>query len=203
MTSSPPVKRFNWENLRLRLVSGFLLAPVVFALIWFGGPVFFVMLAVAGAFLAVEWGLMTDPPTPARTAFLVTAAVLAPFFFGYMGTVCLGAWLARFSVPPRRGPIFGELCCSHIFRRTGGWWRLDRAWGFPAPTRKSRPRGPPFCPICRWKTVGGAMGGDGRRRSWRRGGIRPHRDRVGLLCSASHAPCPGTRRLSGTRASQQ
>ena len=93
MTSSPPVKRFNWENLRLRLVSGFLLAPVVFALIWFGGPVFFVMLAVAGAFLAVEWGLMTDPPTPARTAFLVTAAVLAPFFFGYMVSLRLGMLL--------------------------------------------------------------------------------------------------------------
>jgi phosphatidate cytidylyltransferase len=97
MTSSPPAKRFNWENLRLRIVSGLVLAPMVFGVIWYGGPFFFVMVAVAGAFLAVEWGLMTAPPTPARTAFLVTAASLAPLFLGYMVSIRAGMILLPIS----------------------------------------------------------------------------------------------------------
>lgn len=90
MTSLPPAKRFNWENLRLRVVSAGVLAPAVFALVWYGGAPFFVLVALAGALLAVEWGLMTAPPTPARTAILVTVAALAPLFATYLQTVVAG-----------------------------------------------------------------------------------------------------------------
>lgn len=83
MTSSPPVRRFDWGNLRLRVLSTAVLAPTAFVVLWLGGAPFLVLVAVACALLAVEWGLMSTPEAPSRTAGLVTIAILAPLFLTY------------------------------------------------------------------------------------------------------------------------
>ncbi len=83
MTSSPPVKRFDWGNLRLRILSAVVLGPATFLLLWFGGWPFLVMVAIASTLLAIEWGLMSTPEARSRTAGLVTAAVLLPLFLAY------------------------------------------------------------------------------------------------------------------------
>ncbi len=83
MTSSPPVKRFDWGNLRLRILSAVVLGPATFLVLWFGGWPFLLMVAIASTLLAIEWGLMSTPEAPARTAGLVTAAVLVPLFLAY------------------------------------------------------------------------------------------------------------------------
>lgn len=77
MASSRPAKRFDWKNLRLRVLSAAVLAPAVVGVVWIGGPLFFLMVAAAVAVLAVEWGRMSAPEKPLRTSLAVALAVLA------------------------------------------------------------------------------------------------------------------------------
>jgi phosphatidate cytidylyltransferase len=85
MTSSPPGKRFDWGNLRLRVISAAILGPVTAALLWFGGWPFLLLIAIASTLLAIEWALMSTPESPGRTAGLVSVAVLLPLFLAYRG----------------------------------------------------------------------------------------------------------------------
>jgi len=85
MTSSPPVKRFDWRNLGLRALSAAILAPVALAAVWFGGWLFLVMIAVAVTLLTIEWGEMCDRETPIRAAAIITAPVLVAVFATYLG----------------------------------------------------------------------------------------------------------------------
>lgn len=91
MTSSPPVKRFDWTNLGLRVASAAVLGPAVLAAAWFGGWPYLVIIAVGVALLAIEWGGMSAPVAPTRVAAAVAAAVLIAVFVGYRGDF-LWAW---------------------------------------------------------------------------------------------------------------
>ena len=113
MTSSPPVRRFDWGNLRLRVLSTAVLAPSAFAVLWIGGVPFLILISVACALLAIEWGMMSTPEAPARTAGLVMIAILAPMFLTYREhmswallalplTAALAALIARFAGWSRR-----------------------------------------------------------------------------------------------------
>lgn len=85
MTSSPPVKRFDWSNLGLRVASAAVLGPAVIAAAWFGGWPYLVTIAIGVALLAIEWGGMSAPVAPTRVAAAVAAAVLIVVFVGYRG----------------------------------------------------------------------------------------------------------------------
>jgi phosphatidate cytidylyltransferase len=91
MTSLPPAKAFDWTNLGLRVASAGLIAPAVIAAVWFGGWAYLVMIAVAVALLAIEWGGMSAPGAPTRVAAAVAAAVLVVVFVGHRGDY-LWAW---------------------------------------------------------------------------------------------------------------
>lgn len=58
MTYLPQARRFDWSNLGSRVVSATILIPSVLAAVWFGGWPFLVLLAIAVALLAIEWGGM-------------------------------------------------------------------------------------------------------------------------------------------------
>ena len=45
----------RWGDLRLRLVSALVLAPLALTAIWFGGPVFVALIAAIALGLAIEW----------------------------------------------------------------------------------------------------------------------------------------------------
>jgi phosphatidate cytidylyltransferase len=77
MASSPPAKTFDWKNLRLRVLSAAVLAPLVVLVFWIGGIVFTGLVAVAVALLAVEWGKMSSQAKPFRTAAAMAVVVLA------------------------------------------------------------------------------------------------------------------------------
>ena len=85
MASSRPAKAFDWKNLRLRVLSAAVLAPAVVLVFWLGGPIFAGLVAAAVVLLAVEWGRMSSPGTPLRTAGAMAAAVLACIFVAYIG----------------------------------------------------------------------------------------------------------------------
>jgi phosphatidate cytidylyltransferase len=96
MTSLPRARRFDWSNLALRVASGFVLVPTaLYATLgqhqhWVPAlngrqealP-YLLMVSVAVALLAIEWGGMSAPGAPVRVSAAVTAAVLAGVFVGY------------------------------------------------------------------------------------------------------------------------
>ena len=76
MASSRPAKRFDWKNLRLRVLSAAVLAPAVVGVVWLGGPLFYLMVSAAVVVLAHEWVRMSVPEKPIRTTLAVALAVL-------------------------------------------------------------------------------------------------------------------------------
>lgn len=92
MTSSQPVRRFDWNNLGIRAASAAVLIPAAVAAIYFGGWVLLLLVAVSVALLALEWGGMSAPGAPIRIAAAVTVAVLAALFTAYYGHYRI-AWL--------------------------------------------------------------------------------------------------------------
>jgi phosphatidate cytidylyltransferase len=98
MTSSPSAKPFDWRNLALRVASTAILAPAVVLIVWFGGWPFVLMLLAASAMLTVEWGKMSAPGSPIRTALTMgvataVAAIIAAAGFYHLawGALALGA----------------------------------------------------------------------------------------------------------------
>jgi len=92
MASSQPAKRFDWNNLRIRVLSGVILAPMALAAVWFGDRYFLVLMAVGVALLTLEWGAMCDSETPIRAALVMAIAILASIFVAYRGHPWIG-WL--------------------------------------------------------------------------------------------------------------
>lgn len=90
MASSQPAKRFDWNNLRVRVLSAAILAPIALAALWFGGPLYLVVIAVAVALLTIEWGAMCDPANAGRAAVVMSTAILAAVFAAYLGHPLIG-----------------------------------------------------------------------------------------------------------------
>jgi phosphatidate cytidylyltransferase len=143
MTSLPPAKAFDWTNLGLRVASAGVIAPAVIAAVWFGGWAYLVMIAVAVALLAIEWGGMSAPGAPTRVAAAVAAAVLVVVFVGYRGdylwswgvvllSAAAAALVARGVAERPADAAFGVLyiapaaLCLVWLRGTeqGNWWVL-------------------------------------------------------------------------------
>ena len=85
MTSSPQARPFDWSNLRLRVLSGVVLAPVAAAAVLLGGTALLVLLSVAVALLSLEWGRMCARRGPSAVAGLIAVAVLLALFTAYTG----------------------------------------------------------------------------------------------------------------------
>lgn len=97
MTSSLPARRFDWRNLRLRIISGVVLGPTSFAVIAYGRWPLLLLVAVALAFLALEWGVMCARAAPGRIAVLVAVGVLASLFVAYRQTVAQALYVLALS----------------------------------------------------------------------------------------------------------
>jgi phosphatidate cytidylyltransferase len=91
----PRARRFDWNNLGLRIVSGVVLAPAALAIAWLGGGLFLVMVAVVVSLLSLEWAQMVAPKAPARVAVAMTGSVLSVVFLTYGGYIkSAGAMIA-------------------------------------------------------------------------------------------------------------
>ncbi|HEY2660711.1 MAG TPA: phosphatidate cytidylyltransferase [Caulobacteraceae bacterium] len=99
MTSSRPPKRFDWNNLRIRVLSATALICAVVAVVFAPSNLppwswaFLTMISVGVAFLAIEWGAMAAPKAPSRVAIVMTVAILAPIFLTYLH-LFRQAWIA-------------------------------------------------------------------------------------------------------------
>lgn len=96
--SLPQARRFDWSNLGVRVASAAVLVPAVLGAVWFADApglrwLFLVLVAVAVALLAIEWGAMTAPRAPVRVSTALTVAILAGAFLAFQGRMPL-AWAA-------------------------------------------------------------------------------------------------------------
>lgn len=94
--SLPQARRFDWANLGVRVASATVLVPAVLGAVWFSDLpglrwMFLVLVAIAVALLAIEWGAMTAPTAPVRVSTALTVAILAAAFLAYQGHMQL-AW---------------------------------------------------------------------------------------------------------------
>ncbi len=96
--SLPQARRFDWANLGVRVASATVLVPAVLGAVWFSDLpglrwMFLVLVAIAVALLAIEWGAMTAPTAPVRVSTALTVAILAAAFLAYQKHMPL-AWAA-------------------------------------------------------------------------------------------------------------
>lgn len=143
MTSPSPAKRFNWGNLRTRVVSATVLVPMVVAAVWFGGFWILALALVCVALLAREWGKISAPKAPRAVGSVVgvfcAIAVLAGFlhnFYIAWSVVLVGAFLAgliaRGAVERRADAAYGVVYIAPavialVWVRSlpdGLWWTL-------------------------------------------------------------------------------
>ena len=114
----PRARRFDWNNLGLRIVSGAVLAPAALAIVWIDVRAFLVLISIAVALLSIEWGQMVAPTAPVRVAATVMVTVLAAVFLTYFRQTS-AAW----------GIIaFGALGAAVAFRRLTAR-AMDAAYG--------------------------------------------------------------------------
>ncbi|MCX7588561.1 phosphatidate cytidylyltransferase [Phenylobacterium sp. 58.2.17] len=96
--SLPQARRFDWANLGVRVASATVLVPAVLGAVWFSDMpglrwLFLVLVAVAVALLAIEWGAMTAPTAPIRVSTALTVAILVAAFLAHQKHMPL-AWAA-------------------------------------------------------------------------------------------------------------
>src|SRR4051812_33661598 len=109
MTYLPRVRRFDWNNLGVRAVSGLVLALVTLGAVWWPHPgPFMVLVAVGVSLLSIEWGVMVAPRTPIRVATVMTLAGLTVVFLAYVGHyreawACIGLGALGAAAVSRRG----------------------------------------------------------------------------------------------------
>ncbi|HYE44982.1 MAG TPA: phosphatidate cytidylyltransferase [Caulobacter sp.] len=84
MTSSPPVRRFDWKNLRIRLISAFAIIPAVALAVWLGGWTYTALICIVGVLLAREWGRLVAPSAPIRVGVVIGASVVAVIVLAHL-----------------------------------------------------------------------------------------------------------------------
>jgi phosphatidate cytidylyltransferase len=87
----PRIRRFDWDNLALRIVSGFVLAAVALYLVWFDPwrAGFLTLTSVAVALMSYEWARMAAPTAWVRVAVAMAAAVVAVVLLTYADHIIL------------------------------------------------------------------------------------------------------------------
>ncbi len=106
------------REIGLRTASAIVIAPAAILATWAGGPWFLVLMSVAAALLAIEWGLISEPAAPNRIGMAVGVAILAAIFATYSGELGLGLVLL----------VFGSVCAA-LFARAIRASTLDAAYG--------------------------------------------------------------------------
>src|SRR5271163_373819 len=91
-------RRFDWDNLALRIVSGAILAPAALAIVWFDPfhVSFLILISIAVSLLSYEWAVMAARAAVARVAVTMTAAVLGVVFLTYIGELWAAAAMVVF-----------------------------------------------------------------------------------------------------------
>ena len=123
----------RWTDLRARVVSAVVLAPVVLGCLWQGGPYWATLVAIGAAGLALEWVALCHVSPAAWPGFGVLAAVLAaPVLAGQdraelgIAALMIGAGLVLL---PRRWRLAAGVVYAGLGALALVWIRADPVAG--------------------------------------------------------------------------
>jgi len=123
----------RWADLGVRVVSALVLAPVVVACLWQGGPWWGTLMAIGGVGLALEWVALCGMAPGAWPGFGVVAAVLAGTVMAALGRPELGMAAlmvgAGLVLPPARWRLASGVAYAGIGALALVWLRADPAAG--------------------------------------------------------------------------
>ncbi|MFA5040486.1 MAG: phosphatidate cytidylyltransferase [Bdellovibrionales bacterium] len=91
---SPAFQRFNSTNLRLRMISAAIMAPVALLAVYLGGIAFGAVLTCALTIGLYEWLRLTAPATPTKTTAIACAFLIVLMTVGLLFSPVYGAVLA-------------------------------------------------------------------------------------------------------------
>jgi phosphatidate cytidylyltransferase len=181
-------RRFDWNNLRLRIVSGVVLAIVAVLCALRGGDIFLILVGAGAAELSLEWAFMVARQAPTRVAVTLTATLGAVAYLTWAGhlysavaVIVLGAAVAALVSSPvtqrqadaAYGVIYmGPACLALIWLRHtpqgAGWtvmllattWAADIGAYTAGNILKGPKLWPRFSPNKTWSGFfGGLVGG--------------------------------------------
>ncbi len=106
MTSSPRARRFDWNNLRIRLISAFAIIPAVVAGVTLGGWWYVLLISIVGVLLAREWARLVAPGAPIRVGFAIGLPVIGAIVLSHLSGMASRAgspdaatwWMATWGV---------------------------------------------------------------------------------------------------------
>lgn len=84
MTSSPRARRFDWNNLRIRLISAFAIIPAVVAGVTLGGWWYVALILTVGVLLAREWARLVAPTATLLVGVAIGAGVVAAIVLSHL-----------------------------------------------------------------------------------------------------------------------
>ena len=133
---APPPLRDRWADLRVRVASAAVLAPVALACLWFGGYAWAALVIAAGGGMAVEWARLNRSAgrSPLKDDLLVAVpvvyAAIAALFWPAYGLQALalgfvGSWLFGLRVTLAVGVLYAGLGTLALL-----WLRDDGLAGF-------------------------------------------------------------------------
>lgn len=132
--ASSRTRSARWSDLRLRVISSVVLAPVVLGCLWGGGPYWGALMAVAGAGLALEWVALCGVPPGDWPGFGVVAAILAGVVLTASGRLEAGAVAlligAGLVLPPLRWRLAAGVLYAGVGTMALAWLRLDPLAGW-------------------------------------------------------------------------
>ena len=119
----------RWSDLRTRVISAVVLAPVVLGCLWGGGPYWGTLIIIAGVGLALEWVALCGSMPSAWPGFGVVAAVLAGVALTAMERLDLGIGIlligAGLVLPPGRWRLAAGVAYAGVGATALTWLRLD------------------------------------------------------------------------------
>ena len=136
--------RAGWADLRLRVLSAVVLAPVAVAIVWLGGVFWSGLIILAAAGLAGEWVLLCGTRLDALPGLAVPLAMIAvgALAAGWAGwalpvlvATCIATWAIAAGVPGLRVPRAASLAAGMIYIGVACvaliWLRHDGRAGLP------------------------------------------------------------------------
>ena len=137
-------KRRRWTDLRMRILSASVLGPLALLCLWVGNPAWFLLVAIGGIVMALEWIQLCGAGTQALPMPAALLAIGGIAYFGLAGSALI--WLRGDDPAGRLNALFLVIV---VWASDSGAYLCGRLFGGPRLAPRISPA----------KTWAGAAGG--------------------------------------------
>ena len=129
-SGATPEARLRWADLRVRIVSASVLAPLALGCAWLGGAAWAVLICMAGAGVAAEWVVLCAGRVWSGAGLSVALPVLAAYVATALGVLAAGvASLIAGAILTRRIMLGAGVLYAGVAGMALIWLRADPAAG--------------------------------------------------------------------------